>query len=81
MDGHQYMIPMQWFTQYLYYNKDLFKAAGIEKAPDTWDEMAYDAAKITNPDKRSIWRRVLRIRWCDLDGFHDPFQWRQDSFR
>ena len=52
MDGHQYMIPMQWFTQYLYYNKDLFKAAGIEKAPDTWDEMAEDAAKITNPDKK-----------------------------
>ena len=52
MDGHQYMIPMQWFTQYLYYNKDLFKEAGIENAPDTWDELTEDAAKITNPDKK-----------------------------
>lgn len=52
MDGHQYMIPMQWFTQYLYYNKDLFKEAGITKVPDTWDEFAETASKITNPDKK-----------------------------
>ena len=51
IDGHQYMIPMQWFTQYLYYNKDLFEEAGIEKAPETWEELAQTAAKITNPDK------------------------------
>lgn len=51
VDGHQYMIPMQWFTQYLYYNKDLFEEAGIEKVPDTWEEMAQAAEKITEPDR------------------------------
>lgn len=50
-DGKQYMIPMQWFTQYLYYNKDLFEEAGIEKVPETWEEIAETAAQITNPDK------------------------------
>lgn len=50
-DGKQYMIPMQWFTQYLYYNKDLFETAGIEKVPETWTEVAQAAEKITNPDK------------------------------
>lgn len=51
VDGHQYMIPMQWFTQYLYYNKDLFEAAGIEKVPDTWEELADVASRITDADK------------------------------
>lgn len=51
VDGHQYMIPMQWFTQYLYYNKDLFDAAGIEKVPETWEEVAEAAEKITDPDR------------------------------
>lgn len=50
-DGEQYMIPMQWFTQYLYYNKDLFAEAGVEKVPETWEEIAEVAAQITDPDK------------------------------
>lgn len=52
VDGHQYMIPMQWFTQYLYYNKDLFEAAGIEEVPDTWEEVAETAAKISDPEHK-----------------------------
>ncbi len=51
VDGHQYMIPMQWFTQYLYYNKDLFEEAGIEAVPDTWEEVAETAAKIADPNR------------------------------
>lgn len=50
-EGTQYMIPMQWFTQYLYYNKDLFEKAGIDKVPDTWEEVAAAAEKITDPDQ------------------------------
>ncbi|TAH65562.1 MAG: ABC transporter substrate-binding protein [Anaerolineaceae bacterium] len=52
-DGEQMMIPMQWFTQYLYYNKDLFEAAGLnsEIPPVTWEEVREFAKKITNPDK------------------------------
>ena len=52
-NGEQMMIPMQWFTQYLYYNKDLFKAAGLdpETPPATWEEVKEYAEKITDPDK------------------------------
>ena len=52
-DGSQIMIPMQWFSTYLYWNKDLFEAAGLdpETPPTTWEEMAQFAEKVTNPDK------------------------------
>jgi multiple sugar transport system substrate-binding protein len=53
VDGKQYLIPMQVFAQYLYWNKDLFKAAGLdpEKPPTTWDEMGAYAVKLTDPKK------------------------------
>ena len=51
-DGTQYAIPMEWYAQYLFYNKYLFEEAGIENPPTTWDELAEDASKITNPDKK-----------------------------
>ena len=52
-EGVQMMIPMQWFTTYLYYNLDLFEKAGLDPAapPKTWQEMAEYAAQITDPDR------------------------------
>jgi sn-glycerol 3-phosphate transport system substrate-binding protein len=49
--GKTYSIPFQRSTIVLYYNKDLFKAAGLdpEKPPQTWDEMR-DYAKKLNKD-------------------------------
>ena len=45
-DGKQWGIPRAFSTKAMYYNKDLFKAAGLDadKAPTTWQEL-YDAAK------------------------------------
>lgn len=64
-EGKQIMIPMQWFSTYLYYNKDLFEAAGLdpEKAPSTWDEVKEYASKITNPDKN-----VYGMGFCVAGG-------------
>ena len=64
-EGSQIMIPMQWFTTYLYYNKDLFKAAGLdpETPPATWEELAEYAAKITDPDKN-----IYGIGFCVSGG-------------
>src|SRR5690554_972909 len=64
-EGSQIMIPMQWFTTYLYYNKDLFKAAGLdpETPPATWEELAEYAAKITDPDKN-----IYGIKFCVSGG-------------
>ncbi|WP_233192648.1 ABC transporter substrate-binding protein [Acidimangrovimonas sediminis] len=52
LDGKTYGIPFQRSTPVLYWNKDAFKAAGLnpEKAPQTWAEMAEDAKKLTRRD-------------------------------
>jgi multiple sugar transport system substrate-binding protein len=64
-EGSQIMIPMQWFTTYLYYNKDLFEAAGLdpETPPTIWEEVAEYAAKITDPN-----RNIYGIGFCISGG-------------
>ena len=44
-----YALPFSAEASVLYYNKDLFKAAGLDpdKPPTTWDEIRADAKKIT----------------------------------
>ncbi|WP_099469892.1 ABC transporter substrate-binding protein [Konateibacter massiliensis] len=53
-NGSQLMIPMQVHSTFLFWNKDLFEAAGLdpEAAPTTWDEVAEYAAKITDNSKK-----------------------------
>jgi multiple sugar transport system substrate-binding protein len=48
-----YGIPKATNTIALYYNKDMFKAAGLDpsKPPKTWDELIADAKKLTDPSK------------------------------
>lgn len=48
LDGQVWGIPFQRSTIVMYYNKDMFKAAGLdpEKAPATWDEMVETASKL-----------------------------------
>jgi multiple sugar transport system substrate-binding protein len=44
-------VPLYSMAYGLYYNKKMFAAAGIEKAPATWDELQADAAKLTTGGK------------------------------
>lgn len=48
-----YLVPMEIVGFYLYWNKDLFKDAGLdpEKGPESWDEYVEYAKKITNAEK------------------------------
>lgn len=46
-DGVLYGVPLDINMHALYYNKDLFKSAGIDKAPATKDELIADAQKLT----------------------------------
>ncbi|REE78907.1 carbohydrate ABC transporter substrate-binding protein (CUT1 family) [Paenibacillus taihuensis] len=46
-DGKQYSMPFNTSNPILYYNKDLFTKAGIDKAPTTYQEVADDAKKLT----------------------------------
>jgi sn-glycerol 3-phosphate transport system substrate-binding protein len=50
--GKTWGIPFQRSTVVMYWNKDAFKAAGLEpdKAPDTWDELVADGGKLTKRD-------------------------------
>lgn len=50
--GHVYAIPKDQSTLALYYNKDMFKAAGISKPPTTWSQFTSDACKLTNKSKK-----------------------------
>ncbi len=48
-----YFVPFQIVGYYLYWNKDLFEAAGLdpETPPANWDEWAEYAAKLTDKSK------------------------------
>ena len=52
IDGTQWSMPFNTSTPLLYYNKDMFKAAGLdpEKPPRTFDEVAEYAAALTQRD-------------------------------
>jgi ABC-type glycerol-3-phosphate transport system substrate-binding protein len=52
--GKQYYLPIESGAVALFYNTDLFKAAGIAGPPKTWDEFADYARKLTNPSKRQF---------------------------
>lgn len=46
VDGQQFGIPLLASVRALFYNKDLFREAGIKRPPKTWDELRADALKI-----------------------------------
>lgn len=47
IDGKPFGMPMYISPYVLFYNKDLFKKAGIETPPATYDEMLKDAEKLS----------------------------------
>lgn len=59
-DGKFYALPVSTNNLELFYNKDLFRAAGLdpEKPPTTWDELVEVAHKCANPDQ-GVWGMEL----------------------
>jgi ABC-type glycerol-3-phosphate transport system substrate-binding protein len=51
-DGKRYMMPAIKSNEVLFYNKDMFKAAGITHPPTTWQEFADDCVKLTKTDDK-----------------------------
>lgn len=53
VDDVQYFVPMCVNSLYLYWNRDLFKEAGldVDTPPATWEELAELGAKIVDPEK------------------------------
>lgn len=45
-DGKVYGLSMDSWASFMFYNKEIFEQAKIEKTPETWDELVEDMAKI-----------------------------------
>jgi sn-glycerol 3-phosphate transport system substrate-binding protein len=65
--GRSFVLPFNVSTPLLYYNRDLFAAAGLDpdKAPATWDELLAAARKLqrTENGRPAVW------------GINPPPQW------
>ncbi|MCX3059173.1 ABC transporter substrate-binding protein [Streptomyces beihaiensis] len=57
-DGKRCTVPLLGDAYGLYYNKNLFKAAGIAQPPKTWSEFAADAKKLTKTSGDDSYERV-----------------------
>lgn len=72
-DERLYGLPYQASTPVLYFNKDAFREAGMDRAPDTWDELLAAAKALTIRDGDELKRWGLTIG----GGWHD---WSFESF-
>ncbi len=55
VNGHVYGIPMIGDPQFIYYRKSLFKAAGIEQPPTTFDDLITVAKKLTSGSRKGLY--------------------------
>jgi sn-glycerol 3-phosphate transport system substrate-binding protein len=77
-NGQMLSFPYNSSTTVLYYNKDAFKAAGIdpEKAPATWPELALAAAKL----KASGHKCPITIAWQGWTQLESFSAWHNVEF-
>ena len=59
VDGAMYGLPFDGESTGLFYRTDMFKAAGIEKPPTTWEEFEAAAAKLTKPEAKQYGYEVF----------------------
>lgn len=63
-DGAQYGIPRDFDTIALFYNKDLFDAAGVAYPDDTWDWETFRAtAEQLTDEGAGIWGAGMQTSW------------------
>ncbi|MDE6387969.1 MAG: ABC transporter substrate-binding protein [Lachnospiraceae bacterium] len=80
VDGKLYGTPMQYNVSYLYWNKDLFEAAGLdpEKAPATLEELSEYAEKLTDSSKNQYGLALptnvtyMQFLWANGGDADDP---------
>lgn len=71
--GKNYTMQPGVNTLGLWYNVDMFKAAGIDKPPTTWEELAADAKKLTTKD---VYGLAFPAVATEEGTFHaSPFIW------
>ncbi|MEQ6358907.1 carbohydrate ABC transporter substrate-binding protein, CUT1 family [Thermoanaerobacter thermohydrosulfuricus] len=65
-EGKTYGLPKDFNTLALFYNKDMFKAAGINEPPKTWEELRDVAKKLTKDGVKGL---VLSADLARFDAF------------
>lgn len=66
LDGTLYGVPFGCNCLSLYYNQDMFEAAGITEAPTTWDELMETAKALTTDS-------VTGLAFCSLQNEEGTF--------
>ena len=71
IEGKTYGMPAGFTTQVVFYNKDMFKAAGVEEPKDgwTWDDLRAAAAKFRNKENK--------VYGFAVDAKPDPYDFEQ----
>ncbi len=71
VEGKTYGMPAGFTTQVVFYNKDMFKAAGVEEPKDgwTWDDLRAKAAKFRNKENK--------VYGFAVDAKPDPYDFEQ----
>lgn len=64
INGKHYAVPVDKYVMGFYYNKALFKAAGIAHPPTTWSEFQADAKKLTVPSKQQYGFGIDGTQWA-----------------
>jgi multiple sugar transport system substrate-binding protein len=73
IDDHYYGIPCDFYGMCLWWRKDLFKEAGLEAAPATWDELVSFGQKLTNVAKKQYGFGLLGMAWASW--YWENFVW------
>jgi len=64
-DGKMLGVPFCFYSEVLYYNKDHFAEAGLKAAPDTMQQLAEYAAKLTKYDSQgNVARSGISLRFA-----------------
>ncbi|WP_432346684.1 sugar ABC transporter substrate-binding protein [Shinella yambaruensis] len=71
VEGKTYGMPSGFTTQVVFYNKDMFKAAGVEEPKEgwTWDDLRAKAAKFRDKDNK--------VYGFAVDAKPDPYDFEQ----
>lgn len=64
VNGKHYAVPRDKYAMGFFYNKKLFKEAGITAPPTTWDEFYDVAKKLTNPAKQQYGFGLDGTQWA-----------------
>jgi multiple sugar transport system substrate-binding protein len=78
-NGVTYGIPQETNNLALYYNKKIFKAAGVQP-PKTWDELVTVAKKLTVPAKKQWGLELPNAKGGWMDFVWGPFLWEAGGF-